>query len=420
MNRRRLLKSSVGGALALGVGTQVPRGLRAAASVLENRQDSILVVVQLSGGNDGLNTVIPYTDEAYYRARPQLAIQKSDALRVDAETGLHPELSGFSELLQDGLLSIVQGVGYENPNRSHFESMDIWHSCRRKSEPRADGWLGRFLELAEPVNATRSNQVAALHLGKNEQPLALRSQRVQIPSVQSVDQFRLTGHQGDALREWVSRLTAPSASPSSAAGLASSADDLLGFVQSSTSSALAASEQVDQALQDYQTGVDYPDSALGKQLLTIAQLIDSGIQARIYYVELDGFDTHAQQAATHANLLRQWSDAVTALVRDLERHGHGDRVCVLSFSEFGRRVAENASGGTDHGAAAPVVLAGGGVAAGVIGQPPNLEDLHDGDVKYQVDYRQVYATLVREWLGGDPVPVVGQDFETLPLFAAQA
>jgi uncharacterized protein (DUF1501 family) len=190
-------------------------------------------------------------------------------------------------------------------------------------------------------------------------------------------------------------------------------DPLLGFLQTSTNSALATSDRIAEALRDYRTPVDYPESELAQRLKTIAQLIDAGLKTRVYYVELDGFDTHSQQAAAHAALLQQFSSAVRAFLDDVTHHGHGDRTLVMSFSEFGRRVAENASQGTDHGAAAPMFLAGSKVRAGLIGEHPRLDVLEDGDIKFHTDFRQVYATLLERWLGWSSKSVLGGDFKLI-------
>jgi len=403
-SRRRFLQSSLGGAAAIGVGAAMPRCFLQASESVKSNQDRVLVVIQLAGGNDGLNTVVPIADEHYYQARPKLAIAKADAQRCDDETGLHPSLSGLSGLLDDGKLSIIRGVGYDNPNRSHFESMDIWHTCKRKDEQRLDGWLGRYLDQS---SLTDGGDAPALHLGHDQQPFAIASQNVRVPTIRELAEFQLRGDDRSALRDLLSESRAKTDGVS---------NDLLSFLQSSTSAAIAASERVTQAATGYQSQVTYPDSALAQKLRVIAQLIDAGLSTHVYYVQLDGFDTHSQQPDAHAALLRQWSQAVSAFVNDLGAHDHGDRVCVMTFSEFGRRVAENASEGTDHGAAGPMFLCGGGLKAGLVGQRPNLTDLQDGDIQHTIDFRQVYATVLNDWLGADAKLVLGKDYETLPLF----
>ncbi|TWU54704.1 hypothetical protein Poly51_34230 [Rubripirellula tenax] len=404
-SRRKFLRTTVGSAAAIGVGAALPKCFAEAASGRSNTTERILVVVQMSGGNDGLNTIVPYADDDYRSARPKLAIPTSDVMKCDDDNGFHPSMTGMHELLQDGKFAAVRNVGYEKPNRSHFESMDIWHTCRRKDEPRPDGWLGRFLDQ-QPLAA--GGDVPALHLGREQQPAAIASTSIRVPTVNELAEFQLRGNDKQSLRKLLqNRQPTHSASE----------NELLSFLQSSTTSAIAASQRVTEAASSYQSDVKYPQTELGNKLRVVAQLIDSGMNTRIYYVQHDGFDTHAQQDQTHTILLRQWSDAVSALVRDLEGHDHGKRVCVMTFSEFGRRVSENASEGTDHGAAGPMFLCGGGVKAGIVGKRPNLTDLQDGDLKHEYDFRQVYASVLKDWLGTDPSPVLGKEYASLPLFA---
>lgn len=404
-NRRRFLNSSLGGAVAIGVGAALPECFAKAAASDGNQGEHILVVVQMSGGNDGLNTVVPYTDDDYRSARPKLAVVASDVLKCDDETGFHPEMNGVYELLQSGSFSVVRNVGYERPNRSHFESMDIWHTCRRKSEARPNGWLGRFLDHQV---AAAGGDVAALHLGHEQQPFALASTDIRVPTVKSLGEFQLRGTNKQSLIELLEGKQATTAA---------ARNELLQFVQSSASSAIAASQRVSEASQSYRSELKYPDTELGKKLRVVAQLVDAGLTTRIYYVQHDGFDTHAQQARTHSILLREWSDAVSTFVRDLEDHDHGKRVCVMTFSEFGRRVAENASEGTDHGAAGPMFFCGGGIKPGIIGSRPDLTDLQEGDLKHECDFRQVYASVLRDWLNTNPTPILGDEYQPLPLFA---
>ncbi|MDA0588488.1 MAG: DUF1501 domain-containing protein [Planctomycetota bacterium] len=399
--RRNFLKTSIGTSAVVSLGAAAPQFLlRACAADTKPKGESILVVIQLSGGNDGLNTVAPFTEPAYRKARPTLAVRADDALKIDRSLGFHPAAQGFADLLERNQLAIVQGVGYANPNRSHFESMDIWHTCRRKTAIRNDGWLGRFLDESLKGKAL---DLPALHLGHEKQPLALASSEIRVPSVTALDRFRLKENSG-GLRKAVAEIGAASKAPG---------DDLLGFVQSSTGSALSASEKIEAASDTYKTGISYPETGLAGKLKTVAQLIDSGLKTRIYYVTLDGFDTHSRQAQAHAALLREVSTALDAFVRDLNEHGHGDRVLTLTFSEFGRRLQENASEGTDHGAAAPAFLAGNRVKPGLIGKHPGLGDLDDGDVKFHTDFRQIYATVLDGWLGVDSKPILDGRFDSV-------
>jgi uncharacterized protein (DUF1501 family) len=403
-SRRRFLRSSIGGATAIGIGAAIPACFAEAADSSDRSAERILVVVQMAGGNDGLNTVVPYADDAYRAARPKVGIAASDVLKCNDEVGFHPSLSGLQELLQAGKLAVVQAVGYDQPNRSHFESMDIWHTCKRKDEPREDGWLGRFLD----TQSAAGGDVPALHLGREQQPFAILSKQVHVPTVRELAEFQLRGRDRESLQNLLS-MSSSAEQPQSS--------DLLGFLQSSTSAAIAASERVTKAAQEYQSSVSYPETELGQKLRIIAQLIDAGLTTKIYYVQLDGFDTHSQQTPAHTSLLKDWSDAVSALLRDLQLHDHGDRVCVMTFSEFGRRVSENASEGTDHGAAGPMFLCGGGLNAGFIGQRASLTDLQDGDLKHHIDFRQVYASVLKDWLKAEPNSILGAEYQTLPLFA---
>lgn len=405
-NRREFMKTTLGTSAVLSLGATVPGFLCAAAADATDDKETILVIVQLSGGNDGLNTVVPFSDPAYRRNRPTLAIPTADVLKIDDALGFHPSARGLADLLEDNSLAIVQGVGYDNPNRSHFESMDIWHTCQRKSDTRTTGWLGRYLDASQ---ADKSGVSLALHLGHEKQPFALTSAAVSVPSISSLESFRLNDSGNEDVRSTISKLASSTREDS---------DSILGFLQSTTAVALEASQRVEQASRDYSTPVSYPESDLATKLKTVAQLIDSGLGTRVYYVTLDGFDTHSQQPAVHAVLLSQLGGAVSSFIKDIHHHGHGERVAVLAFSEFGRRVQENASEGTDHGAAAPVFLAGAKVKVGLIGDHPSLTDLEDGDLKFHTDFRQVYATVLESWLGWPSQSVLGDSFEPIEAFKA--
>lgn len=405
-HRRDFLKTTLGASAVVSLGATIPGFLRAAAAVGTDDKETVLVVVQLTGGNDGLNTVIPFSDPAYRSNRPTLAIPANDILKINDTLGFHPSARGLADLLEDNRLAIVQGVGYADPNRSHFESMDIWHTCQRKSDTRTTGWLGRYLDASQ---ADKSSVSLALHLGHEKQPLALTATSVSVPSISSLESFRLNDGGNKDVRSTISKLASSAREES---------DSILGFVQSTTSVALEASQRVEQASRNYTTPVTYPESELATKLKTVAQLIDSGLGTRVYYVTLDGFDTHSQQPAAHAVLLSQLGGAVSSFLKDINHHGHGERVAVLAFSEFGRRVQENASEGTDHGAAAPMFLAGNRVHSGLIGEHPSLTDLEDGDLKFHTDFRRVYATVLESWLGWPSKSVLGETFKLVEAFKA--
>lgn len=400
-SRRSFLRSAVGSAAVVSLSGALPGFLHAAPNRLRSKGERILVVIQLNGGNDGLNTVVPYKLADYRRARPTLALPEEQILTLEKWLGLHPRLTGFAKLWEEGKLGVLQGVGYPNPDRSHFTSMDVWNSAQRNPARQQTGWLGRWLDRTVPAD---SQEIGALHLGERTFPLALSGAKVHAAGVRSLEAMRL-----DAFRDAKMQAALD-------ASLSAERDGgLLGFLQDSTRVAVHAGRRLSEAHAQYKPAVEYPGSQLGGQLRTVAELIDADLPTRIYYVMLDGFDTHADQAAAHAGLLGQLGDATAAFLADLDSHGHGERTAVMTFSEFGRRVKENGSRGTDHGAAAPMFVAGAGVKGGLHGAHPRLDDLDDGDLKHHTDFRQVYATLVSQWLGGDPVDALGGRFAPLPI-----
>lgn len=398
IKRRQFLTQAAVGSAVVTFGANVPSVLCNAAENAKSEQ-RVLVVIEMAGGNDGLNCVVPHSHSVYKQSRDALRISKADTLTIDDELGLHPSLRGFADLLENNQLAVVQGVGYPNPNRSHFESMDIWHSCFRKDQPRNDGWVGRYLDVAGLKQAA---DPPALHLGRDKQPFALMSRDIRVPSIQSLKQFRLTENESVDLKTAIRELSQQNNA---------SDNDLLSFIQSSTSGAISASERMESASMKGSSTAKYPNSSLGKKLETVSKLIASGIDTRVYYVRIDGFDTHANQRDAHAALLRSVSEGVSTLVSDLNKRGDGDRVLVMCFSEFGRRVAENASDGTDHGTAGPVFFAGNKVSAGLIGDMPRLTDLEKGDLKYHTDFRSVYATVLENWFKTPSKEVLGGEFE---------
>lgn len=405
---RRQFLATAGSASLIGFGSNLPGFLlRAAEAPLLGGKERILIVVQLTGGNDGLNTVVPHADELYYKSRPKLAVPKAQVLKINDQIGLSPNLSGCAKLVEENRLAIVQGVGYDNPNRSHFESMDIWHMARREKGTQPLGWLGRHLDAT--AAGPNTGDAPALHLGGEVQPLALCAAHVRVPSVDSLERFKLNLDGQSAKREAIQAVVSQERPE---------ADDLLGFVQQGTSAALASSQRVEQVLGDYKTPVKYPESSLGRKLRSVAQLISAGLSTRIYYVELDGFDTHSNQAGGHTALLKEFDGAVGALVDDLAQQGNLDRSLVMSFSEFGRRVQENASEGTDHGAAAPMFLIGSRVKPGATGAHPSLSDLDDGDLKHHTDFRRVYAAVLERWLGQKSSDILGDGYAPLDVLPA--
>jgi uncharacterized protein (DUF1501 family) len=412
--RREFLQSSLAGATLAATGLSLPRFLSRTALAASCRTgERVLVVVQLSGGNDGLNTVVPYRDDLYQKARPTLRIAAERALKLDDTLGLHPDLTGFKRLYDDGLLSVVTNVGYPNPDRSHFRSMDIWHTADTSPEARHDGWLGRVVDRCgcpELTNASSPNAQAAsnvpfaLHLDDDSLPLALKTQRLAVPSVRDVAAFRLDGDAA-ALKDAL-------AAPRDAAA----ESDLL-FVQRTAVAACANAERIRMVAEDRKAKSPYPSYGLATRLQQIAQLIGAEFGPRIYYTSLGGFDTHARQALAHGPLLRELADSVAAFYDDLKKRGLSERVLLLTYSEFGRRLAENGGQGTDHGAAAPVFVVGPACRAGIVGGPPNLKDLDEGDVRHAVDFRSVYSAILDRWLSVPSAAILGGNFAPLDVLA---
>lgn len=411
-NRRDFLVDVLAGSALVSFGGGVPSLLRQAAAATDPANASrVLVVIQLTGGNDGLNTVIPRREERYHAMRPTLAVGSDQQRTITDELALHPALSGIERLWEQSRLAIIQGVGYERPNRSHFESMDIWHTARREPGRREEGWLGRW---AEGQEESADRDLAALHLGAEEKPLALAARQVRLPSIGSLERFRLTSRGDDRLRRLLIDPSPPD--PSEVPGEPSeSRAELLDFVQSSTTAAWSASRRIEQVLESAPSRATYPASQLAEKLSIVARLIAADLPTTVYYVTLDGFDTHAEQGEAHANLLEQWGSALAAFQDDLAAMGESNRVVTMTFSEFGRRVRENASEGTDHGAAAPVFLTGSAIQSGIVGSHPSFDDLEDGDLRFHTDFRQVYATLIERWLSSDSRAILQGDYSQLPI-----
>jgi uncharacterized protein (DUF1501 family) len=416
MKRRSFGQLGISTCAALAIGTAQPGGwLQTLAGELASQDqsssvtDRILVVIQLSGGNDGLNTIVPYRDELYAKARPKLGIPSSDVIKLTEELGLHPSLRAIENQFSENRFSIIQGVGYPSPNRSHFESMDIWHSCHPKKDRSQSGWLGRWIteQTAHPTSDS-----TAIHVGSESLPLACQERGVQVPSLASLEQMRLKAKL-DSMQDKQARPGAESNSKDSGS--------LLDFLSTSTVAALEVSERLDKILAQPDASGDFPKTALGEKLRAVSRLILSGLKTRIYYVTLDGFDTHANQPDVHASLLKQWSEALAAFLSRLKQTGQQDRVLVMTFSEFGRRVSENASLGTDHGAAAPMFLAGPKLPKIIHGPMPDLSDLEDGDLRFKIDFRSVYASVLEHWMMTDSRKSLDGDYhdqvEQLRLFS---
>ena len=379
--------------------------------------ERILVVVQLGGGNDGLNTVIPYGDAEYYRARPQLGIRgpgapvqngQQSALELNQArgVGLHPNLVGFRELYDEGSLAIVQGVGYPNPNRSHFTSMDIWHTGRL--DAKGSGWIGRYFDNA--CNGTPIPE-GAIAIGRAA-PLAMEGEVQRPISFENPSMFRWMGEELHASMkdpyDAINRAGVIGAA-SSAAGSNSGKDTQKAFLMRTALDAQLASDRIRAAVAK-QPLVQYPGHGLARQLQTIGAMIRDNMPTRVYYASMGGFDTHGGQAGAHGNLMRHLAESVKAFQNDLIEQRNDARVLTMVFSEFGRRVKQNGSGGTDHGTAAPTFLIGPAAKPGVFGAHPSLIDLDQGDLRYGIDFRSVYTSILEDWMKAPASKILRGDF----------
>jgi uncharacterized protein (DUF1501 family) len=402
ITRRDLLATGLAAAPILTFSRMVPGLFAQAAEQRPGRDNRILVVVELPGGNDGINTVVPYADEGYFRARKQLRLPKEKLIRLDDRVGLHPALKPLAPTWEAGQLAIVQGVGYPNPSRSHFASRAVWHTgYPDPMEHRVNGWIGSGAD-----RAARSRQ--AVFIGQGQVPLALRGRVKMALSVDRPEDIRF-----DA--------TLLSRGPAALvpAGQPPEGDSLLAVARRAALDAWTATDLF--ATIRGGEATSYPPTELARHLGLVAACVKAGFGASVYYLVHQGegnggYDTHFQQLPTHEALLWELASAWQAFFADLARARLSERVALLAFSEFGRRVEENASAGTDHGTAGPVLVGGGAVRGGLVGKTPNLNDLEGGDLKISTDFRQVYATILEDWLDIAPSAVLGSVHKKLPLF----
>ncbi len=362
----------------------------------------VLVVVQLDGGNDGINTLIPYGQGAYFDARPTLAYKESEVLPITGGIGFHPSFKSMKGYYDAGQLAIIQGVGYPEPNRSHFRSKDIWQTAVSE-RIESDGWLGRYTE--QTLSDDR-NPLKALEISKYSSK-ALQTNQVSAPLLQAVESYH-----------WIN----PNTPNEQKNRLARAFQRMYGLGLTNTKISVGASKGADayasvEAIQSlklqYEPTIKYPAGDFARDLQLVVKLLSAGSGTRVFFTELGGFDDHADEKGQHADLLKVYDQSIGAFYEDLKLHGWGDDVIVLTYSEFGRRVKENGSGGTDHGAAAPVFVLGGRVKGGMYGEYPSLSRLDNGDLKYNVDFRSVYASVLEDWLGADANAVLGKRYEKL-------
>jgi len=357
--------------------------------------NKVVVVIQFSGGNDGLNTVIPISNDIYYRERPRLGIRKENALELTNDVGLNPALIAFKGLYDEGELAILNSVGYPNPDRSHFRSMDIWHSASASTDYVHTGWLGRYLDAQckgcdKPTQALEIDDVLSLALkGNQKNGLAFTDPR------------RLYSSSNERFYKDINASH-------------QSSEETVDYLYKTMSETLSSADYIFQQSKLNPTNAMYPTTELGRNLKTISSLIMSDINTKVYYVSLGSFDTHVNQEAQQKRLFTELNDAVKAFTNDLKRNNRFDDVLMMTFSEFGRRVSQNASNGTDHGTANNMFFIGGGLKQkGVLNAMPDLSDLNEGDLKHKVDFQSVYATVLNKWLGSDDKEILGKQYDYL-------
>jgi len=433
--RREFLRTTVlGSALSWTVPTFLSHTFSAlhaeaadsATQIATGRDSSILVVLQMAGGNDGLNTVVPYANDYYRKARPRLGLVEKDILKINDGIALHKGLAGFKALYDEGQLSIVQGVGYPNPNRSHFRSTEIWQTASDSEKFERYGWLGRYFDNT----CAGCDPTVAVALGR-QMPQAFAAKQPKGICFDNPGNYRFQKSdkpgpgEMDSSEESFRKLNEPDemqvensgGTIGALHGATMPGGSPLDFIERTALDAQISSDKVRAIANRVENKASYPPSQLGNSLKMVAKLIGGGLPTRVFYVSQGGYDTHTNQPGTHERLLTELGNAVKAFVEDLKAQGNFERVLVMTFSEFGRRVAENGSQGTDHGAAAPLFIIGNRVKAGLLGKYPSLApgDLHQGDLKFTVDFRSVYAGVLEGWLKTKSQPVLGRKIEPLKL-----
>ena len=395
MRRRNFLKAS---ALA-STSFLVPSFLQAhtSRSLFGSRSGKNLVVVQLSGGNDGLNTIVPYRNDIYYRSRPQLGLKKSEILGISDELGFHPELAPLQELYDQGLMTVVNSVGYPNPDRSHFRSMDIWHTASNSNEYWSDGWLGRYLDNecrgCDPYRALEVDDSLSLALkGKAHTGFAMSDPR-SLKKAADNRFLRAVANQHDHHEE-----------------------ENVAYLYKTMIDTQSSADYLFEQSRVHRSKIDYPKSPFARDLKQIAELITADTKTQVYYVSLGGFDTHVNQKNQQARLLKRYAEAMAAFVKDLQQNNLLDDTLIMTFSEFGRRVKQNASNGTDHGTANNLFLLGGQLRRpGFYNAAPDLLNLDNGDLIYEIDFRRIYASVLEDWLEADASTILQGNFSKLNL-----
>lgn len=393
---------------------------QSAVQVADGRDAPILVILQLAGGNDGLNTLVPHADDAYHQARKRLALARKDLLDIDDHFGLHPKLAFMHRSLKEGQLAAVHGVGYPNPNRSHFRSTEIWTRATDADRVGSTGWVGRYFD-----NACQGMDPTVGVALVDRQPDAFVAEKRPGVALKTPELYSwMQGAKDDASAKSIFReVNAPEETAGNSIDMAAggnsggpalaTAADALRFLERTALDAQVSSDRIREIMTRSKIKTSYPGTPLARSLQVVARMIEGRLPTRVFYVSHGGFDTHANQLGSHAIRLQQLDEALAAFFKDIKAQDESDRVLLMTFSEFGRRVQENANGGTDHGAAAPLFLLGGPVKGGLHGKVPSLTDLNKGDLKFSTDFRSVYATILEKWLQTDHQPILGRKFPVL-------
>ena len=363
------------------------------------RDRSILVIIQLAGGNDGLNTVVPHTDDRYYNLRPKIGLRKG-LLDINDDLALHPACKELHHLYNEGNLSIIQNVGYPNPNRSHFRSTEIWETGSDSDTFQREGWLGRFLDNACSGSPREDSDPAAVHVSDMIPQSYLSIKSHPLFGMKAYGKFDRSDDPADLAYEKLLQ--------------AKHIDGNATYLQQTMMNTLVTERRVERIIAKYKALGNYPNTKLAQSLKRVAALVHANMETRVYYVSQTGYDTHANQLNNHQRLLSELSAAMSAFQGDLNAHGKDDQVLTMTFSEFGRRPAENGSGGTDHGTAAPLFVMGSKVKGGLLGSAPDLGISEKEDLEYATDFRGIYSSLIDKWLEADSSHILGEKFDHVP------
>ncbi|WP_242085670.1 DUF1501 domain-containing protein [Aestuariivivens sediminis] len=397
MNRRDFVKQS---ALASSLWF-VPNFVKAFEHVAKNTLGvKKLVIIQLSGGNDGLNTIVPYTNDVYYKKRPQISIARNNLIKINDELGFNINLAPLKNLFDQGYLTIINNVGYPNPNRSHFRSTDIWHTASDPKEYLNTGWLGRYIELFGKMpyaGIELDDSLSLIMKGEHINGIATKNPKILYGNTHTPYFKKILNYQTD------DHLS----------------EHNLGYLYKTMIEAKSSANYIYETSKTYKSKFSYPDNPFAGQLKTTAEFINSNLKTSVYYISMGGFDTHANQSNRQSRLLRTYSESIEVFIKELIENDTFKDTLILTFSEFGRRVKQNAASGTDHGAANNVFLIGENLKTqGFYNESPNLLRLDDnGDLIYTVDFRSIYATILDQWLNVKDSAILNRKFSKLDLFA---